>query len=291
MQIFLSENGQRTGPFTPWEVRGRLERKEISPDMLGWHDGCENWMPLRELPYLGYRDDGSQEIYEGSEPLEFPVPEGHPIMPEKYDVDAMAAANDPARRFDHPSAKSPQPWRRMLARWMDFTFWLVILAVAFKPFGYSFSNFLLSASAQSFSLLLFVLSESACLAVFGVTPGKAILGLRVQAKGSQGNPPPFLCTLKRTFFVFVYGCALWIFPLMFITWAFHYVSLVRQGATWWDRKLGLETLSSRLQPARAVLFVGVFFALQILLNQLVGDEVRPIVEDMLKQMQVPVEKP
>ena len=46
MQLYVTQKGQQAGPFPIETVKGMLERKELTPTDLVWHEGAPGWMPL-----------------------------------------------------------------------------------------------------------------------------------------------------------------------------------------------------------------------------------------------------
>ncbi|HIX20727.1 MAG TPA: DUF4339 domain-containing protein, partial [Candidatus Akkermansia intestinigallinarum] len=52
MDIYWIKDKRRCGPATVPDVISLVQMGEISPDTKGWHAGCKQWMPLRELPAL-----------------------------------------------------------------------------------------------------------------------------------------------------------------------------------------------------------------------------------------------
>lgn len=64
MDIYWIKDKHRCGPATVPDVISLVQMGEISPDTKGWHAGCKQWMPLRELPALS---DFLNELKEKSE--------------------------------------------------------------------------------------------------------------------------------------------------------------------------------------------------------------------------------
>lgn len=52
MQFFVTRKGQRLGPYSIFRITELLDDGELSPDDLGWHQGRDIWVPLREIPAL-----------------------------------------------------------------------------------------------------------------------------------------------------------------------------------------------------------------------------------------------
>src|SRR4051794_34768940 len=46
MDIFLQLNDIKEGPFSPEQVKDRLDSGSIAKTSLAWHEGLSNWMPV-----------------------------------------------------------------------------------------------------------------------------------------------------------------------------------------------------------------------------------------------------
>lgn len=257
MRLYLGENGVKSGPFPVWEVRARLDRGELSPDTLGWHDGCSGWVPLRDLPGLGWQEAGAGRPDEGGEE-------------DDADLDDLLESALAA-------GVRPRPWARWWARFFDLSLWLLLAALAIRPFGYGFDKFLVEPWAQFLSMLCYLVAEACCLTLVGATPGKALLGLRVDRPA--GDRLPFALTLKRAFMVYVLGNAFYLIICPF-AWVIHFVALGKHGTTWWDRQLHTEVVSAPPRRFGILPFVCALVAVQICLNLLVGPEVRALMDQM-----------
>lgn len=266
MRIFLAENGLKTGPFLLWEVRARLERGELGPDTLGWHEGCDAWMPLRDLPSLGLagRDTAPDEPLPGA--AEFSAPATRDI-PNTSALDTR-----------------PRPWQRYAARMFDMYCWFTLIALAMKPFGGDFTKIFTEPLWLLGSQALMLLAEAACLSLFGASPGKAVLGLRVVTKGAASAPMVFQMAMHRTMLVFLIGSPAYL-PVYFsvFAWIFHFFGLSRHGATWWDRRLGTEVVGTPMAWRRGLTFVLWILLMQITMNALVGEEMRLLLEKLLQK--------
>ena len=52
MRIYWIEDKKKHGPISVPEVISRVQMGELSPTTKAWHKGCEQWMPLKDLPAL-----------------------------------------------------------------------------------------------------------------------------------------------------------------------------------------------------------------------------------------------
>ena len=49
MQIYITKNEQKLGPYTPAEVRARIASGQFSESDPGWHDGLRDWLPVSQV--------------------------------------------------------------------------------------------------------------------------------------------------------------------------------------------------------------------------------------------------
>lgn len=198
----------------------------IKPDTLLWHAGLRDWQKASETP----------ELVEAlaKAPMQTEVP-ANPRMPGKLDARDQALAG---------------PWTRILARSFDS----VIIMIALGPVISAMSLHLMEAiknnpSSISFgfvtvyilvpTLLILLLSAvvfATIMTFFGTTPGKAIVGIRVESLsgelGSKGERFRFF--LRREFGLLMFGCGLGI-PIIAHIAAFLQFRRVRAGRpTYYD---------------------------------------------------------
>lgn len=290
MRVYVAENGERRGPFPVWEVRGRLEDGDLSPDTLGWHEGVPKWLPLRDLPAVSFREGEPPE-------LEEPPPVEKPAVDRPAD-DRPAAGDDlgPGEEGDDPHASPsstsasasvppvvvvastvPRPGSRFAARLFDRALWALLTVGALAPFSYGFLEFSRSPVAQALSLVFYLLAEAVCLALFGVTPGKALLGMRV-VQTSDGHLPSFRTSLRRSFLVGLLGNALYS-PFALATWIYHFIALGRNRSTIWDRGLGLSVVTTApVDTRRLLVFSALLLGLLLIFSSLVQEDMQLLLD-------------
>ncbi len=49
MQIYIAQNGQQLGPYTPEQVRAKLLAQKIKLTDMSWHEGIDDWITLSSL--------------------------------------------------------------------------------------------------------------------------------------------------------------------------------------------------------------------------------------------------
>lgn len=76
MKIYVGKNQEQLGPFSSDEIQERLITGELAATDLGWHEGMENWTPLKEFletpPPLPADPASSQRPAPQAEPAEEP---------------------------------------------------------------------------------------------------------------------------------------------------------------------------------------------------------------------------
>lgn len=218
MRIYWIANGQRCGPASVPDMLAKLELGELSAETQGWHAGCEGWRPLRELPALAEhleriskRSEAAAAPAAGQEEEEKPLPQQNS---NKVLMKVML----------------PSPGTRFLARMIDVAIYSTILLGVMYALNVPYKGHFQPGSL--FFWLPMVLIEAYILSRWGTTPGKSLLGIRVQhIKGrfSYGS------ALKRSALVFVLGTGCMVFPLLFlITLGVSYYGISRHGIAVWD---------------------------------------------------------
>ena len=131
------------------------------------------------------------------------------------------------------------PWSRYWARTVDFCLWLIPAEIIlYLVLPASVWNFLQLDEARFFdhfaSVPIVLLLDALCMAQFGQTPGKAILGIRLmQLDGTRLN---LAKAIRRDLSLFVRGLGLGIplFALFTLIWSF--IKVNGGDQTSWDRK-------------------------------------------------------
>ncbi len=133
--------------------------------------------------------------------------------------------------------RSGKPFRRFLARMLDYEVFFVAVAVAFSlagradPLRRSFANDgFLALMAISF---FWIPIEALLLSICGVTPGKAICGIRVRSELAGRIHPR--AAVDRSLSVWVFGISGG-FPIAYlVAMEQAYRDLTERGETGWDR--------------------------------------------------------
>ncbi|MEM6280345.1 MAG: RDD family protein, partial [Verrucomicrobiota bacterium] len=250
MEFYLSIDDQKEGPVTLFKVREWAESGRVDKSTLGWHKGMEEWQPIGEISAL-----------EGL------FPEANT---EEEIVEPPPIPTTPPRPVDSPSAEAPspnvvveaadfnagerRPFLRFAARMFDYTF-VAVLVFLFSDVefpqpgpGETFADLLarymeqmqqpeavLLARTQLIALIVWQLLEGILIHMFGTTPGKALLGIRVVQE--SGANLPIGRSIGRSFYVYVLGAGFYQFPFILIGGIFSFFRLSGTGKCLWDQHL------------------------------------------------------
>ncbi len=243
MEIWLIEGGEKTGPFQSYHIRERIGRGELDGGEMAWHESSPDWVPLREVAM--FRTEFQEEEVEEPPPI-------------------------PAR---------PRPLVRFWARWFDLLLNLMVVFGLMRVLGLDIATAMISPVFMLTFLLPGVLLEAIGIHLLGATPGKCLLGARVQRK--DGERMELGPAVVRSFRVHVLGMGMlvWLFPLIC-----HLLSLwflMKMRSTFWDRVGGSEVRVRKVGEGRIVVFVLLFVGLLSALSLIL----KPTLEELMKENQ------
>lgn len=235
MDIYWIAGKKQCGPATVPDVISLVQMGELTPDSLGWHAGCERWMPLRDLPALA---DFLQER---------PAHDSQDDLPPVPGAESPAG-EAPARDAELPPGAVrvylPSPGVRLLARLVDMALYVTLLFGVIYVREIPFNASLLPSSPLAW--IAFVLLEACLLRALGTTPGKALLG--IQVRSVDGSEMGFRRTLARSFLVFLGGVGMMVSLLPLFMMGYSWWVLRSRGITMWDARCA--TLPLQLAPIR-----------------------------------------
>ncbi len=248
MDIYWIADKKQCGPATVPDVLSLVQMGELTPDTKGWHAGCEQWMPLRELPALA---DFLQEKPE-------PQPEAElPPVPAASETPGDAAAPLPEGAV---RVYLPSPAVRLLARLVDMALYVLLVFGVICVREIPFNAGLLPSSPLMW--MGYVLLEALLIGTLSTTPGKALMGIRVHcvngARMTMGR------AFSRAGLVFVCGLGMMVSLLPVFMMGYSWWMLRSRGITVWDARCA--TLPLQMAPTRmlrqfmavAVVFTSVY---------------------------------
>jgi len=243
MDIWIIQNGEKSGPIHDFEVRKKIEAGELSADTPAWHEGLNAWRPLGEIDLFA---------------REFDLPGHHP-------EDFQSSFEDDTE--PEPDAPPPLPGethmiRRFWARWFDLYlfagFWWLGMWAAGRDIGETLNN----PWIILFQYIPWFVLETILLHRLGSTPGKWLLGIRVfNDDGSLLNLKQATLRSSRVLFLGIgFGWGI----LALICQIMAYFTTRKLGRPLWDHSGGHRLETTPLNPLRIVAYViGLFAALQL----------------------------
>ena len=244
MEIWLIEDEEKTGPFQSYEVRSRIERGELRGGEMAWHESSKDWVPLREM-----------ELFR----TEFEMEE--------------------ERLFPPPVPVKPRPFVRFWARWFDWHLYSVFAFGLMRLMGLDMVAAVASIMFMMTYLLPWAIMEGISIHVTGTTPGKWLLGIRVQQ--IDGGQVTLGASVRRALRVIFYGIGLNVPIFREICHGIALWYIFKFRATWWDRAGGSEVRVARIPELRIVLFVFAFLGVMLVS----GLVMKPLMDDTLRRLQ------
>jgi len=138
--------------------------------------------------------------------------------------------NDDVNLITEKNAFAVRPWRRFLARgldWIVFIF-LISLLLSAKPQLLNLPDVLYSM----FVLFAWVFVEAILLSTIGTTIGKWFFN--IELKDIDGGKPSFAKAIKRSFAVWFYGCGAGIGIICVVAMIAAFLDLDKGGVASWD---------------------------------------------------------
>jgi uncharacterized RDD family membrane protein YckC len=158
-----------------------------------------------------------------------------------------------------------RPWVRFWARMMDYTIMglvlYVILGIATLFVAVPLWMFW---GVGFFTPLIWILIEAWFIAVWGATPGKALL--QVSVTKEDGTHLCYGRALHRAFSVWVRGIGLGLPIVMLVAMIVAYAKLTIHKITTWDRKLAFRVKHEIIGGGRIVLYIVFMFAVHLALS-------------------------
>lgn len=148
-----------------------------------------------------------------------------------------------------------RPWVRFWARTLDLALMSIPAALLLGLLlGVIAPKFLMRITEGGnliflpFMLPFTVLMEAIIIALFGNTPGKAILKTKIT--NAEGGKLSFTEALKRSLFIYFYGYAFGLPIINLITYALQHKRLKKTGKATWDSKLGFNVTHAHIGGVR-----------------------------------------
>ena len=220
MILWIIQDGKKTGPFEDYEVREMIHEAKVNRQTKIWHEGANSWISACDLGVLA---------------SEFEKPEE-----EKREVIQIRPA--PFRA-----------WPRLGARVIDFMIYRSILHFLSIAFDVNLMGGVDSSGWLVVGIVLpVILMEAAMVGSLGFTPGKWLLGLRVETVEGQGLS--IGQAFVRSMRVWVLGMGMFLPLMMIIGFCMSLWFGKKKGGMLWDLQSGFQVKGGQLTPKQIVFF-------------------------------------
>jgi len=219
MILWIIQDGKKLGPLEDYEVREMIREGKVSRDTRVWHEGADGWLSASDLGVLAN---------------EFVAPE------EKRE--AIQSRLTPFKA-----------WPRLGARLIDYLIYESILHSFSILCGVNLWKGVDSSGWVVIGIVLpVILMEAAMVGSLGFTPGKWLLGLRVETLGGQrlSTGQAFVRSMR----VWVLGMGMFIPLMMIIGCCMSLWFGKKKGGMLWDLQSGFQVKGEQLTPKRIALF-------------------------------------
>ena len=259
MQIYLLQNGEKSGPFTVYQIADEVRSGRADGDTLGWHQGSDGWIRLEDLP-------AASSI--------FVEPPPRPEVVEAEKVEERRARLAPERL-----RSSVRLWARLIDLFiLEWMILAVVLSTGMLTVSDLFTRPHLEMQLLPAALLM--LLEGFSISRFGTTPGKWLLRVRVTT--DDGDRIPLDVSFKRSFTVWWRGVGFWLIPLNIFMMAISQAMLLNTGKTPWDHSCGTRLSYGKIDWNRVFLIFGIILLMLLALNLAFGDQLREALEEAKK---------
>ena len=242
MDVWLIQDGERCGPFPSFEIERLIRDGEIDPDTPSWIEGQGEWQPLSEARQFA-------DAYENT-------------TPEAGTVEVAAGVKVPpvvVPELPVMAVTKAQMLRRFWARWFDLHLYGLVWLGSMRLAGHNMTELVTDMWMLIWQMLPWFGIEAVMIHLWGTTPGKALLGIRVRQ--ANGRPPAVGASVWRSLRVWVLGLGLGMPLLVIFCQGVSFWVTRRVGRPLWDAAGDHRVSVAQLLPARVAAFVGLFVLL------------------------------
>jgi len=240
MEIWLIQDGEKTGPFHDYEIRRRIGTGGLDATTPAWHEGLSAWTTLSEIAL--FRDEF----------IDKPLPEEPPAQP----VPPPLPPSPPVIQG------KPRILRRFWARWLDIYLYVGVWWFLMWLTGRNIEALFTNPMVAMTRLAPWFVIEILLIHRFGTTPGKWLLGLEVI--NQDGSHLTLGQSTRRALRVYFIGIGFAIPYVLLFCMVLSAFTARRIGAPVWDH-VGKHRVNTKpLVAWKVVTLVLVFFgALQL----------------------------
>jgi uncharacterized RDD family membrane protein YckC len=233
--------GEAFGPIAEPDLCNLFRKGQLLLDVPVRSEFTNAWLPAGNIICFKLASRAAGLEYARTEPTDGPPPGA-----KLAKADDVNAGNPPAappatapanKKVAAPPALpikgdiTPRPIVRYFARKIDMFLALLVLVMLMLNFGQP--SPLVFAAVMLCGAIGWPFVEAFCFAVFGTTPGKLMLNIRVTT--DKGHRLSFGQALRRSYEVCFIGLALSITGVSIVSQVLAAIHLVREGKTAWDR--------------------------------------------------------
>ncbi len=285
MKIWLLEDNEKSGPFESFTIRERVANGELYADTPAWFDGAGGWVTLADVPTMTSAfPRKEEEIIEHYKDIvktdDLPVRQ-RGEKSYRHGVDIPEHLQDPPKLH---------PIQRLFARLIDVMLYSLLVYMIKISQGIDIYGFQTPTQHFLYSIP-YVVIDGLLMHLFGTTPGKYFLGIRVSA--ASGGKLSLGASLLRSGRVWVIGLGMFtiLMPLSFL---FSWMISRKFGKFLWDLPKNTHVAVEPIKPIKAVIvFLIVMTASYIMTAsipewmRLKGDTLTEQLEDMKNRQQPP----
>jgi uncharacterized RDD family membrane protein YckC len=235
MDIWIIQDGEKSGPIHDFEIRHRIESGELSADTPAWHEGLATWRPLGEI-----------DLFHGEFEKEKPK-----AATESPYASPKEASQPP------PLPSQPHLIRRFWARWLDLYLFAGLWWLGMWISGRDIESTLLNSWIILFQFVPWFVFETILIHRYGTTPGKWLLGIKVV--NDDGSLLSLAEATRRSARVLFIGIGFGWGWLALICQLMAWFTTRRIGRPLWDHAGGHRLATTPLDPFRIVGYTGVLF--------------------------------
>jgi uncharacterized RDD family membrane protein YckC len=244
MEVWLIQDGERAGPFPSFEIERRIREGDISPDQPAWVEGMgKAWKPLGEIRQF-------RKVFEAF--VDGPV-ESAPL------AGAVAAPAVEPPALPAQAVTTAELMRRFWARWFDLHLFGLCWWAAMRWAGHDLVDLMSDMWVLVWQMLPWFAIEAMLIHLWGTTPGKALLGIRVAQ--ANGKPPSIGASVWRSFRVWAMGLGLGMPLVVIFCQGLSFWISRRIGRPLWDTAGDHRVRAGRVSPVRVAVFVGLFMVM------------------------------
>lgn len=264
-------DGTTHGPMSRDEVVRAAVRNEFGAEAMTWHVDIGEWVPLAKiLLRFGRATQDAPSVAQVAKAQQREDRQKQRELPpsQRSDEPGKANADERKRRVAETLRPLPKPkapavdtnaaaesaarlgiaGKRLLARYLDLmSIGLLAAVILLTLLGDTIAwpqQLMDNSGVPDTGLLLWLAFvsmlplEAVLIATFGTTPGKSLLGLRVESR--DGAKPAFAQAWARAFGVFARGCAFGIPLLSQVAMLVAGGQTLKTGTAPWDEAQGLR---------------------------------------------------